>query len=78
MRDLAVGAGAAVLFVDYALSPEARYPVAVEQAYAVTRWAGEHGRDLGVDPDRLAVAGESSGGNLATVAAMLAKRRGSA
>jgi acetyl esterase len=76
VREVAVGAGAVVLFVDYARSPEARYPTAVEQAYAATRWAGEHGRDLGIDPARLAVAGESSGGNLATVVAMLAKRRG--
>ncbi|MFS4092588.1 alpha/beta hydrolase fold domain-containing protein [Streptomyces sp. AF1A] len=75
-RDLAHASGAAVVFVEYTRSPEARYPVAVEQAYAATAWIGEHGAKAGLDGARLAVAGDSAGGNLAAVTALLAKRRG--
>lgn len=66
----------AVVFVNYTLSPEARYPTAVEQAYMATRYIAEHGEDHGLDPTRLAVAGDSVGGNMATVVTMLAKDRG--
>jgi acetyl esterase/lipase len=75
-RELAYGAGAAVVLVDYSRSPEVRYPVAMEEGYAVIRWIAAHGAELGLDGARIAVAGDSSGGNLATVVAMLAARRG--
>lgn len=76
IRELANGAGATVVFVEYARSPEARYPVAIEQGYAATNWVAEYGNILGVDSSRLVVAGDSVGGNMATVVAMLAKERG--
>ncbi|MBE1489300.1 alpha/beta hydrolase [Plantactinospora soyae] len=74
IRELAVGTGSAVVFPHYSLSPEARYPVAVEECYVVLRWlAGQGAVDL--DGERIAVAGDSVGGNLATAVALLAKRR---
>jgi acetyl esterase/lipase len=73
---LAVAADAAVAFVDYALAPEARYPVQIEQCYAVARWVTEQGDTRGLDPSRIAVAGDSAGGNMATVLCILAKQRG--
>jgi acetyl esterase/lipase len=75
-RELAVAADAAVLFIDYALAPEARYPVQIEQCYAVARWVTEQGERHGLDPARIAVAGDSAGGNMATVLCILAKQRG--
>ncbi|MEU1598832.1 alpha/beta hydrolase [Streptomyces sp. NPDC005708] len=75
-RDLAHASGVAVVFVEYTRSPEARYPVALEEAYAATAWIAEHGQQLGLDGSRLAVAGDSAGGNLATATALLAARRG--
>lgn len=76
VRELAVGARAAVAFVEYDRSPEARHPVAVEQAYATARWITTEGASHGLDASRLAVAGDSVGGNMATVLAILAKQRG--
>ena len=76
VRELAVGAGAAVAFVEYDRSPEARHPVAIEQAYATARWITRHGQSEGLDSSRLAVAGDSVGGNMAAVLAILAKQRG--
>jgi acetyl esterase/lipase len=76
VRDLAVGADAAIVFVEYNRSPEAPYPVALEQAYAVARWVHEQGDAVGLDSARLAVAGDSSGGNMAAALAILAKQRG--
>jgi acetyl esterase len=76
VRELAVGARAAVAFVEYDRSPEARYPVAIEQGYATARWLTERGDTEGVDASRLAVAGDSVGGNMATALAILARRRG--
>lgn len=76
VRELAVGVGAAVVFVEYDRSPEARYPVAIEQAYATARWIVQEGAGRGLDAQRLAVAGDSVGGNMAAVLAILAKRRG--
>jgi acetyl esterase/lipase len=76
VRELAVGADAAIVFVDYDRAPEARYPVALEQAYAVARWVHQQGDAVGLDPARLAVAGDSSGGNLAAALAILATQRG--
>jgi acetyl esterase len=74
--ELAVAADAAVIFIDYALAPEARYPVQIEQCYAVARWVTEQGENHGLDPSRIAVAGDSAGGNMATVLCMMAKQRG--
>ncbi len=74
--ELAVAAGAAVGFIDYALAPEARYPVQIEQCYAVARWVTEQGESHGIDPSRIAVAGDSAGGNMATVLCIMAKQRG--
>jgi acetyl esterase len=71
-RELAVRVDAAVVFVEYARSPEARYPVAVEQSYAATRWVAEHGAAVYLDGSRIALAGDSSGGNLAAAVALLA------
>ena len=76
VRELAVGAGAAVVFVEYDRSPEAHYPVAIEQAYATARWITHDGLAEGLDGSRLAVAGDSVGGNMAAALALLAKQRG--
>ena len=76
VRDLATGADAAIVFVEYDRSPEARHPVAVEQAYATARWIMNDGASKGLDASRLAIAGDSVGGNMAAVVAILAKRRG--
>ncbi|MGB3373617.1 MAG: alpha/beta hydrolase [Microbacterium sp.] len=76
VRDLATGADAAIVFVEYDRSPEARYPVAVEQIYATARWIMNDGATKGLDASRLAIAGDSVGGNMAAAVAILAKRRG--
>jgi acetyl esterase/lipase len=76
VRELAVGVGAAVVFVEYDRSPEARYPVAIEQAYATARWITTNGASDGLDASRLAVAGDSVGGNMTAALAILAKQRG--
>lgn len=73
VRDLVVESGAAAVFVNYTPSPEAHYPVAVNQAYAATKWVAEHGKEINVDGKRLAVAGNSVGGNMAAVVALMAK-----
>src|SRR5215469_983824 len=75
IRQLAAGANAMVVFVDYSRAPEQRYPVAIEEAYAATRYVSEHADEIEVDVARLAVAGDSVGGNMATVVALLAKQR---
>ena len=75
-REIAVGANAAVVFVDYDRSPEARYPTAIEQAYAATQYVVEHGAELGVDPARLALLGDSVGGNMTAAVTLMAKKRG--
>jgi len=76
VRELAVGSRAAVVFVEYDRSPEARYPVAIEQAYATARWITAQGSSHGLDAARLAVAGDSVGGNMTAALAILAKQRG--
>ncbi|MEN5238628.1 MULTISPECIES: alpha/beta hydrolase [Pseudomonas] len=76
IRDLVVGSGAAAVYVDYTPSPEAQFPTAINQAYAATRWVAEHGQEIGVDGSRLAVAGNSVGGNMAAVVAIKAKEAG--
>ncbi|GGQ46698.1 acetyl esterase/lipase [Actinomadura coerulea] len=75
VRELATGAGVAVAFVEYDRSPEARYPVAIEQAYAAAQWITGDGAAEGLDASRMAVAGDSVGGNMAAALAILAKRR---
>ena len=76
VRDLVAGSGVTAVFVEYNRSPEAHYPVAINQAYAATSWVADHGRKIGVDGGRLAVAGNSVGGNMAAVVALMAKDRG--
>lgn len=76
VREISNGAQAIVVFVDFHRSPEVQYPVAIEEAYAATKYIAENGDALNIDSSRLAVAGDSVGGNMATVVAMLAKERG--
>jgi len=76
VRELAVGARAALLFVEYPNSPEARYPVAIEQGYATAQWITKEGANKGLDASRMAVAGESVGGNMAAALTLMAKERG--
>ncbi|MFI5605627.1 alpha/beta hydrolase [Amycolatopsis sp. NPDC051903] len=76
VRELAAGTGAAVVFPEYSLSPEARYPVAIEENYAVAKWAVEHGAEKGLDTSRLAIAGDSVGGNMTAALTIMAKQRG--
>jgi acetyl esterase/lipase len=76
VRELAVGVDAAVVFPEYVRSPEARYPVAIEQNYTVTQWVIENGPAKGLDASRLAVAGDSVGGNMTAALTLMAKERG--
>ena len=76
VREIAVGARAAVAFVEYTPSPEARYPVAIEQGYATAQWIVRDGASYGLDATRMAVAGESVGGNMTAALALMAKQRG--
>jgi acetyl esterase len=75
LRDFVNGVRAAFVFVNYTPSPEAQFPVPVEQVYAATQYVSEHGKDLRLDASRLAVAGDSAGGYLTAVVAQLAKER---
>lgn len=76
VRDLVAHSGAAAVFVNYTPSPEAGYGVAINQAYAATKWVAAHGQHIGVDGTRLAVAGNSVGGNMAAVVSLMAKEQG--
>jgi acetyl esterase/lipase len=76
VRDLVSLSGMAAVFVNYTPSPEARYPVAINQAYAATKWVSEFGHEINVDGRRLAVVGNSVGGNMAAVVSMMAKDKG--
>ena len=76
VRELAVGTGAAVVFVDYDRSPEARYPVALEQGYATAQWIVREGAANQLDPNRIAVAGDSVGGNMTAALTLMAQERG--
>jgi acetyl esterase len=75
-RELAVGAQAAVVFPEYDRSPEAKYPTAIEQNYAAAQWVMQHGAEKQLDPSRMAVCGDSVGGNMAAVLCLMAKDRG--
>ncbi len=75
-RALANRAACAVLSVDYRLAPEQRFPAAVEDSHAALRWAADHAAELGVDAERIAVGGDSAGGNLAAVSALRCRDRG--
>jgi acetyl esterase len=76
LHEIAVGAGVALVFVEYTLSPEARYPIALKECYAVTKWIADNGRELNLDGSRLAVMGDSAGGNLTAAVTLLATERG--
>src|SRR3954449_7261161 len=76
VRELACGAGAALVFVEYDRSPEARYPVAIEQGYATALWIVREGAAHGLDPERMAIAGDSVGGGMAAALTLMAQQRG--
>lgn len=76
VHQLAFMAKVAVVFVEYTPSPEARFPTAIEQCYAALQWVAAHGVEAGLDGSRLAIAGDSVGGNMSAAVTMLAKRRG--
>ena len=76
IRELAVGVRAAVVFPGYRRSPEARYPSALEESWTVARWVVEHGADNHLDPSRIAIAGDSVGGNMSAALTLLAQHRG--
>jgi acetyl esterase/lipase len=75
-RGIADRAAHIVINVDYRLAPEHRFPAGLEDCYAAVEWAAQQGRDLGGDPTRIVVAGDSAGGNFATVCCLLAHERG--
>jgi acetyl esterase len=76
VREIANGAQAAVIFVDYDRSPEVKFPVPIEEAYAATQYVAEHPAEFNVDASRIAVAGDSVGGNMAAAVTLMAKERG--
>jgi acetyl esterase len=76
VRELAVGTEAAVIFPNYDLSPEAKYPTAVEEVYTVLKWVAQQGTSPSLDPAQLVVAGDNVGGNMAAALALMAKERG--
>lgn len=75
IREISVGAGATVVFVEMSRAPEAQYPVAIEEAYGATCYVADYGARLNVDGSRLAVAGDGTGGNIAAAVTLLAKER---
>lgn len=75
IRELAVRTHSVIVFPEYSLSPEAKYPTAIEQNYAVMNWLVEHASELKIDASRLTVSGDSVGGNMATVMTIMSKQR---
>lgn len=75
IRELAVGSEAAVVFPEYSLSPEVKYPTAIEEIYAVLEWISQEGATYGLDASKLAVAGDSVGGNMTAAITLMAKER---
>ena len=75
VRDLVIYSGVAAVFVEYSRSPEVKFPVAINEAYAATKWVAEHGDEINIDGSKLAVVGNSAGGNLAAVVALMAKNK---
>jgi acetyl esterase len=75
IRELATGTGAALVFVNYTPSPEAQYPVAIEESYAALEWIAAHGAEQRLDGSRIAVAGDSVGGNMSAALTLMAKER---
>ena len=73
VRDLVVQSGAVAVFVDYTRTPDAAYPRAINEIYAATKWVAEHGADINVDGKRMAVVGNSVGGNMTAVTTLMAK-----
>ena len=76
LRELVVGVKAAVVFPEYRLSPEAKYPTALEECYSAVKWVAEHGWEHGLDAERLAVAGDGAGGNMTAAVTLLSRERG--
>jgi acetyl esterase/lipase len=76
VRELANKSNAAIVFVNYTPAPDAQYPIQIEEAYAATKWVAENGKSINVDALRLAIAGDSVGGNMAAAVSLLAKERG--
>ncbi|MDC0709300.1 alpha/beta hydrolase [Stigmatella sp. ncwal1] len=76
IRELAQGTQAAIVFVNYSPSPEAHFPVAIEQAYATAKWVAENGKKAKLDGSRLAIAGDSAGGDMTAAVTLMAKQRG--
>jgi acetyl esterase len=76
VRDLVVASGYAAVFVNYTPTPDARYPRAINEIYAATKWVAEHGAGIDVDGGKLAIVGNSAGGNMAAVICLMAKDRG--
>ena len=75
IRELAAGTGAAVVFTNYSLSPEAKYPTAIEEIYAVLEWVAQHGSEKSLDGSRIAAAGDSVGGNMTAAITLMSKQR---
>lgn len=75
VRDLVVTSGATAVFVEYTRSPEAKFPVAINEGYAATKWVAENGAEIQVDGKKLVVVGNSAGGNIATAVALMAKEK---
>lgn len=76
VREIAVGANVALVFVNYTLAPEAKYPTQIEESYAATKYIAEHGKQFNLDTSRLAVGGDSVGGNMTIAVTLIAKERG--